>query len=81
MALLLRHIYLLGNGMIEVRFHGRGGQGAKIASRILGRSALSAGLNAQDFALFGDNREKRRLEANWAAEPKAYLRTTSLGHG
>jgi pyruvate ferredoxin oxidoreductase gamma subunit len=42
--------------MIEVRFHGRGGQGAKIASRILGRSALLSGLYAQDFALFGAER-------------------------
>jgi pyruvate ferredoxin oxidoreductase gamma subunit len=42
--------------MIEVRFHGRGGQGAKIASRILGRSGLLAGLYAQDFALFGAER-------------------------
>jgi len=50
--------------MIEVRFHGRAGQGAKIASRMLGRSALLAGLYAQDFALLGDNREKRRLVAN-----------------
>ena len=30
--------------MIEVRFHGRGGQGAKIASRILGQSGFLAGL-------------------------------------
>jgi pyruvate ferredoxin oxidoreductase gamma subunit len=67
--------------MIEVRFHGRGGQGAKIASRMLGRSALLAGLYAQDFALLGDNREKRRLEANLAAEPQARLRTTSLTDG
>ena len=42
--------------MIEVRFHGRGGQGAKIASRILGRSALLSALYAQDFALFGAER-------------------------
>jgi len=42
--------------MIEVRFHGRGGQGAKIASRILGHSGILAGLNAQDFALFGAER-------------------------
>ena len=42
--------------MIEVRFHGRGGQGAKIASRILGRSGFLAGLCAQDFALFGAER-------------------------
>ena len=42
--------------MIEVRFHGRGGQGAKIASRILGQSGFLAGLFAQDFALFGAER-------------------------
>jgi pyruvate ferredoxin oxidoreductase gamma subunit len=42
--------------MIEVRFHGRGGQGAKIASRILGRSGFLCGLQAQDFALFGAER-------------------------
>lgn len=42
--------------MIEVRFHGRGGQGVKIASRILGGSGFLAGLYAQDFALFGAER-------------------------
>jgi len=42
--------------IIEVRFHGRGGQGAKIASRILGHSANLAGLYGQDFALFGAER-------------------------
>jgi len=42
--------------MIEIRFHGRGGQGAKIASRILGRSGFLAGLYAQDFAIFGAER-------------------------
>ena len=42
--------------MFEVRFHGRGGQGAKIASRILGSSGFLSGLYAQDFALFGAER-------------------------
>ena len=42
--------------MIEIRFHGRGGQGTKIASRILGRSGFLSGLYAQDFALFGAER-------------------------
>jgi pyruvate ferredoxin oxidoreductase gamma subunit len=42
--------------MIEIRFHGRGGQGAKIASRILGRSGFLAGVHAQDFAIFGAER-------------------------
>jgi len=42
--------------MTEVRFHGRGGQGAKLASRILGQSGFLSGLFAQDFALFGAER-------------------------
>lgn len=42
--------------MIEIRFHGRGGQGAKIASRILGRSGFLCRLQVQDFALFGAER-------------------------
>jgi pyruvate ferredoxin oxidoreductase gamma subunit len=43
--------------MIEIRFHGRGGQGAKVASRILGRAGFLAGLYAQDFPLFGAERQ------------------------
>ena len=42
--------------MVEIRFHGRGGQGAKVASRIVGRAAFLAGLFAQDFPLFGAER-------------------------
>jgi pyruvate ferredoxin oxidoreductase gamma subunit len=42
--------------LIEVRFHGRGGQGVKIASRILGQSGFLCGLYVQDFALFGAER-------------------------
>jgi pyruvate ferredoxin oxidoreductase gamma subunit len=42
--------------MIAIRFHGRGGQGAKLASRILGRSGFLSGLEVQDFALFGAER-------------------------
>ncbi len=57
MALVLRNSSNSDEGvMIEVRFHGRGGQGAKIASRILGRSGFMAGFYAQDFALFGAER-------------------------
>jgi pyruvate ferredoxin oxidoreductase gamma subunit len=42
--------------MIELRLHGRGGQGAKIAGRIVGRAGFLAGLYAQDFALYGAER-------------------------
>jgi len=39
-----------------VRFHGRGGQGAKTASRILGNAAFNDGLYTQDFPIYGAER-------------------------
>ena len=42
--------------MIRVRFHGRGGQGAKTASRILGDAAFNDGYFAQDFPIYGAER-------------------------
>ena len=52
--------WICGKAMIEVRFHGRGGQDAKIASRILGRSGFLSRLYVQDFALFGAERRGAR---------------------
>lgn len=40
----------------RVRFHGRGGQGAKTASRILGNAAFSDGYFIQDFPVYGAER-------------------------
>lgn len=42
--------------MIEIRFHGRGGQGAVIASNILADAAFSEGKNVQSFPFFGVER-------------------------
>jgi pyruvate ferredoxin oxidoreductase gamma subunit len=42
--------------MRAVRFHGRGGQGAKTASRILGTAALLEGFVAQDSPIYGAER-------------------------
>jgi pyruvate ferredoxin oxidoreductase gamma subunit len=42
--------------MLRVRFHGRGGQGAKTASRILGNAAYNDGHYIQDFPLYGAER-------------------------
>jgi pyruvate ferredoxin oxidoreductase gamma subunit len=41
---------------IRVRFHGRGGQGAKTASRILGDAAFNDGYFTQDFPIYGAER-------------------------
>lgn len=42
--------------MLRVRFHGRGGQGAKTASRILGNAAFNDGYFSQDFPIYGAER-------------------------
>lgn len=42
--------------MISIRFHGRGGQGAKTASRIVGTAAFLEGYQAQDTPLYGAER-------------------------
>jgi len=45
------------NGTIKrVRFHGRGGQGMKTASRIVGTAAFMEGYYAQDFPVYGAER-------------------------
>jgi pyruvate ferredoxin oxidoreductase gamma subunit len=40
----------------HVRFHGRGGEGVKLASRIVSRAAFLAGCNVQDSPLYGAER-------------------------
>jgi pyruvate ferredoxin oxidoreductase gamma subunit len=49
--------------VIAVRFHGRGGQGAKTASRILGTAAFSEGFTAQDSPIYGAERRGAPVSA------------------
>ncbi|MCF6154680.1 MAG: hypothetical protein E3K36_05390 [Candidatus Brocadia sp.] len=49
--------------MFRVRFHGRGGQGAKVASRVLGTAAFLEGYYAQDFPLYGAERRGAPIAA------------------
>jgi 2-oxoacid:acceptor oxidoreductase gamma subunit (pyruvate/2-ketoisovalerate family) len=42
--------------MIKVRFHGRGGQGAVVASEMLARAAVKDGMHASAFPFFGVER-------------------------
>lgn len=42
--------------MIEIRFHGRGGQGAVIASNLLASASFKEGRHVQAFPLFGMER-------------------------
>lgn len=49
--------------MIEIRFHGRGGQGAVIASNILAEAAFREGKCVQSFPYFGVERRGAPVEA------------------
>ncbi|MEM1657962.1 MAG: 2-oxoacid:acceptor oxidoreductase family protein [Candidatus Jordarchaeales archaeon] len=49
--------------LLEVRFHGRGGQGVVTASRLLAEAALFEGKFVQGFPLFGPEREGAPVKA------------------
>ncbi|MEW6418111.1 MAG: 2-oxoacid:acceptor oxidoreductase family protein [Nitrospirota bacterium] len=49
--------------MLRVRFHGRGGQGARIANRVLGDTAFFEGYFVQDFPLYGAARRGAPITA------------------
>jgi pyruvate ferredoxin oxidoreductase gamma subunit len=54
-----------------IRFHGRGGQGAKTASRIVGTAAFLEGYQAQDSPIYGAERRGAPVSAftRFAREP------------
>lgn len=49
--------------IIEIRFHGRGGQGAKTASMLLGETALETGKQIQAFPEYGPERTGAPIKA------------------
>jgi len=57
--------------MLRVRFHGRGGQGMKTASRIVGAAAFHAGFIVQDSPIYGAERRGAPMAAftRIASEP------------
>ena len=48
---------------IEIRFHGRGGQGVVTASRLIAEAALKEGKNVQSFPAFGAERKGAPIKA------------------
>ncbi len=44
------------NGLIEIRWHGRGGQGAVTSAEMMARAAIAEGKFAQAFPAFGPER-------------------------
>ena len=59
--------------MIRVRFHGRGGQGIKTASRILGSAAFLSGFQAQDSPVYGAERRGAPIAAFTRIGPEPIL--------
>jgi pyruvate ferredoxin oxidoreductase gamma subunit len=59
----MRDRRMRGQGMYEIRVHGRGGQGVKTTARILGRAAFLEGLHTQDFAMYGAERRGAPVES------------------
>ncbi|NOT54189.1 MAG: hypothetical protein HOP18_06245 [Deltaproteobacteria bacterium] len=49
--------------MLRIRFHGRGGQGMKTASRMLGSAAFHAGRVVQDSPVYGAERRGAPMSA------------------
>jgi pyruvate ferredoxin oxidoreductase gamma subunit len=48
--------FMLGGQPLEIRWHGRGGQGAKTAALLFGEAALDTGLYIQAFPEYGPER-------------------------
>lgn len=59
--------------MIEIRFHGRGGQGTVVASILLAKAFFDAGYYVQTFPLFGVERRGAPVEAYLRLDKKKIL--------
>jgi pyruvate ferredoxin oxidoreductase gamma subunit len=51
------------NGLIEIRWHGRGGQGAVTSAELLAQAAIAEGKYAQAFPSFGPERRGAPVQA------------------
>jgi len=59
--------------MYKVRFHGRGGQGIKLAAHILGKAAFLSGYKVQSFAVYGAERRGAPVESFVRMDKKEIL--------
>ena len=64
--------------MIEIRFHGRGGQGAVVASKLLATSAFFDGQYSQSFPAFGVERRGAPVTAFIRLADKPILIRTEI---
>ncbi|MDH3634443.1 MAG: 2-oxoacid:acceptor oxidoreductase family protein [Gammaproteobacteria bacterium] len=66
--------------MFRIRFHGRGGQGMKTASRILGTAFFSAGYEVQDAPRYGAERRGAPIFAYVRAAKTTINERGIIGH-
>ena len=64
--------------LIEIRWHGRGGQGAKTAALLLGDAALAKGLYIQAFPEYGPERMGAPVDSFNRISPKPILLHSSV---
>lgn len=64
--------------MMEIRFHGRGGQGTVVATILLAKAFFDAGYDVQSFPLFGVERRGAPVEAYLRVDSKPILIRTNV---
>ncbi|HAA05829.1 MAG TPA: pyruvate ferredoxin oxidoreductase [Syntrophobacteraceae bacterium] len=64
--------------MLEIRFHGRGGQGTVVATILLAKAFFQAGYYVQSFPLFGVERRGAPVEAYLRLNQKKILARTNV---
>lgn len=68
----------LGGIVIEIRFHGRGGQGAVVASELLAHAAFLEGRHPQSFPFFGVERRGAPVTAYTRIDDKPIAVRTGI---
>ena len=64
--------------MVEIRFHGRGGQGTVVATILLAKAFFRDGYHVQSFPLFGVERRGAPVEAYLRLDRKEILTRTNV---
>ncbi len=64
--------------MLEIRFHGRGGQGTVVLSILLAKAFFQAGFQVQSFPFFGVERRGAPVEAYLRLDQKKILARTNV---
>ncbi len=64
--------------MIEIRFHGRGGQGTVVLTTLLAHALFKAGYQVQSFPFFGVERRGAPVEAYLRMDNKKILARTNV---